>query len=96
MGGAVLMPRYEVRRRTVVTTSVVEARNETEARTKARDVWQQDAAIASLFADVHRQPPDPEPGDLRSEARYEETDTDRETEHRRSLRWEALRDEDER
>lgn len=50
------MTLWEVRRRTVVTASIVEARNETEARTKARDVWQQDAAIAALFADVEQRP----------------------------------------
>ena len=79
--------RYEVRRRTVLFSSVVEADSEMEARIKARDLWQQDAAIASLSADVLRQPPDPEPGDLRSELRYEETDADREAERRADERW---------
>lgn len=46
------MPLYEVRRRTVLSSSLVSAQSETEARFKARDVWQQDAAIASLSADV--------------------------------------------
>lgn len=81
------MPLYEVRRRTVLASSVVEADSEMEARIMARDVWQQDAAIASLSADVTRQPPDHEPGDLRSEERYEETDQDRETERRADHRW---------
>ena len=78
---------YEVRRRTVLASSVVEADSEMEARIKARDLWQQDAAIASLSADVLRQPPEPEPGDLRSELRYEETDADREAERRADERW---------
>lgn len=77
------MPTYQVERRTVMTYSVVEAANETEARFLARDVWQQDAAIAALAADVKRLPfPADDNGDARSEARYEETDTDRETERR--------------
>ena len=76
------MPIYEVRRRTVVTTSVVTAANETEARCLARDIWQQDAAIASLTATVDRQPHVDFSRDRVSEARYEETDADRETEQR--------------
>lgn len=62
------MPLYEVRRRTVLASSVVEAPDEMQARIKARDVWQQDAAIASLSADVIPQPPTPDDdGDSRSE-----------------------------
>lgn len=76
------MPIYEVRRHTVVTTSVVTAANETEARCLARDIWQQDAAIASLAATVQRQPFVDFTRDAESEARYEETETDRETEER--------------
>ena len=71
------MPRYEVRRRTVLTVSVVDAANEAEARFLARDAWQQDAAIAALAADVTRQPfPPDDNGDKRSEARYEHTEAD--------------------
>lgn len=72
------MPLYEVRRRTVLASATVTAANETEARCLARDAWQQDAAIASLSADVTCIPfvPDDD-GDARSEARYEETDHDR-------------------
>ena len=80
------MPIYEVRRRTVVTTSVVTAANETEARCLARDIWQQDAAIASLTATVDRQPHVDFSRDRVSEARYEETDADRETERMKGLR----------
>ena len=80
------MPTYEVRRRHVLTSSVVTAANETEARLLARDIWQQDAAIAALAADVIRAGPTvDDAGDARSEARYEETDDDRETERRRGL-----------
>lgn len=50
------MPVYEVRRRMVLFTATVTAANETEARFLARDAWQQDAAIASLTADVKRVP----------------------------------------
>lgn len=71
------MARFEVRRRTVLTVSVVDAANETEARFLARDAWQTDAAIAALAADVTRQPfPPDDNGDKRSEARYEHTDAD--------------------
>ena len=71
------MPRFEVRRRTVLTFSVVDAANETEARFLARDAWQQDAALAALAADVTRQPiPPDDNGDKRSEARYEHTEAD--------------------
>lgn len=76
------MPVYEVRRRTVLQTATVTAANETEARTLARDVFQQDAAIAALAADVTRQPylePYDRERDYASEARYEETE-DRESE----------------
>lgn len=77
------MPDYQVERRTVMTYSVVTAANETEARFLARDIWQTDAAIAALAADVKRLPfPVDDTGDARSEARYEETDDDRETEQR--------------
>lgn len=76
------MPIYEVRRHTVVSTSIVTAANETEARCKARDIWQQDAAIASLSATVQRQPHVDFNRDADSEARYEENDDDRETEQR--------------
>lgn len=80
------MPIYEVRRRTVVTTSVVTAANETEARILARDIWQQDAAIASLSATVQRQPVVDFTRDAESEQRYEETEDDRETERLKGLR----------
>lgn len=50
------MPVYEVRRRTVLTYSVVTAANELEARCLARDAWQQDAALSALAADVTRRP----------------------------------------
>ena len=83
------MPIYEVRRRTVVTTSVVTAANETEARCLARDIWQQDAAIASLTATVDRQPHVDFSRDRDSERRYEETETDRETEQREAERMGA-------
>ena len=81
------MPLYEVRRRTVLASSVVCAQNETEARFKARDVWQQDAAIAALAADVTRQPPDPEPGDERSEPRYEQSAADLDSDQVHAERW---------
>lgn len=81
------MPEYQVERRTVMTYSVVTAANETEARFLARDIWQTDAAIAALAADVKRLPfPVDDLGDARSEARYEETDDDRETERREAHR----------
>lgn len=80
------MPVYEVRRHTVVSTSVVTAANETEARCLARDIWQQDAAIASLSATVTRQPHVDFTRDAESEARYEETEDDRETERLKGLR----------
>ena len=80
------MPIYEVRRRTVVTTSVVTAANETEARCLARDIWQQDAAIASLTATVDRQPVVDFTRDAEPEQRYEETEDDRETERAKGLR----------
>ena len=81
------MPDYQVERRTVMTYSVVTAANETEARFLARDIWQTDAAIAALAADVKRLPfPVDDTGDVRSEARYEETDDDRETERREAHR----------
>lgn len=81
-----LMPTYEVHRHTVVTTAVVTAANETEARCIARDIWQQDAAIASLSATVHRQPHVDFTRDAQSELRYEETEADRETERLKGLR----------
>ena len=80
------MPVYEVRRHTVVTTSVVTAANETEARCLARDIWTQDAGIASLSATVTRQPHVDFTRDTESDARYEETDDDRETERAKGLR----------
>ena len=80
------MPIYEVRRRTVVTTSVVTAANETEARCLARDIWQQDAAIASLTATVDRQPHVDFTRDRESDDRYEENDADRESERAKGLR----------
>ena len=73
------MPTYEVRRRTVLTFSVVTAANETEARCLARDAWQQDAAIAALAADVTRRPNhDPADAalDSRSDSRYELSEAD--------------------
>ena len=81
------MPLYEVRRRTVLASSMVEAPDEMQARIKARDVWQQDAAIASLSADVIYITEPDDNGDERSELRYEETETDRETEARHDERW---------
>lgn len=73
------MPRYEVRRLTVLASTFVEARNETEARTKARDVFVREAQLAALAADVSLMPL-PEPydwgQDQRSEARYEYTKAD--------------------
>lgn len=80
------MPTYEVRRHTVVSTSVVQAANELEARCLARDIWQQDAAIASLSATVTRQPVVDFNRDAESEARYEDNDDDRETERLKGLR----------
>ena len=74
------MPTYEVRRRTVLAVATVTAANETEARFLARDVWQQDAAIAALAADVLRVPhfdPMDELLDAQSELRYLETEGDR-------------------
>ena len=71
------MPVFEVRRRTVLTCTTVTAANETEARFLARDVWQQDAAIAALAADVVRVPNlDPMDSylDEQSELRYENPD----------------------
>lgn len=82
------MPTYEVRRRTVLSSSVVTAANETEARFLARDIWQTDAAIAALAADVTRQPFGPDDADdARSEQRYEETASDRESEEAMMRRW---------
>jgi hypothetical protein len=80
------MPVYEVHRHTVVTTAVVTAANEAEARFLARDIWQQDAAIASLSATVQRQPLVDFNRDAESEQRYEETEADRETERAKGLR----------
>ena len=83
------MPVYEVRRRTVLAVATVTAANETEARFLARDVWQQDAAIAALAADVTRQPYEPDDGyDQRDEARYDGSTA---TEDARALRWGAGR-----
>ena len=73
------MPTYEVRRRTVLTFSVVTAANETEARCLARDAWQQDAAIAALAADVTRRPNHDSVDaalDSRSDSRYELSEAD--------------------
>lgn len=87
------MPLYDVRRKTVLRSSVVEAVNETEARFKARDVWQQDAAIVSLSAEVVRIAfTEDNDGDLLSELRYEETDRDRESELTERLRREDYRE----
>ena len=84
------MPRYEVRRRTVLTFSVVDAANEAEARFLARDAWQRDAAIAALAADVTRQPfPPDDNGDKRSEARYEHTEADAQDEAAKDRRLEG-------
>ena len=80
------MPVYEVRRHTVVTTTVVTAANETEARCLARDIWTQDAGIASLSATVTRQPHVDFTRDQESDTRYEETEDDRETERAKGLR----------
>ena len=77
----------------MLASATVTAANETEARTLARDVWQQDAAIAALAADVHRVPHvDPMDAylDEQSELRYTETETDRETEQRHARRWEGI------
>ena len=79
------MPVYEVRRRTVLAVATVTAANETEARFLARDVWQQDAAIAALAADVTRQRYEPDDGyDARDEQRY---DGSTDTEDDRARRW---------
>lgn len=79
------MPRYEVRRRTVLTFSVVDAANESEARFLARDAWQQDAAIAALAADVTRVP-NQDPFDKQRDDRADflpaDDDRDREREER--------------
>ena len=84
------MPRFEVRRRTVLTFSVVDAANETEARVLARDAWQRDAAIAARAADVTRQPfPPDDTGDKRSEARYEHTEADAQDEAAKDRRLEG-------
>ncbi len=84
------MPLYEVRRRTVLASSAVEAKNETEARFLARDVWVEDAKIAALCADVERLPlPPDDMGDDRSEARYVDTPADHEADEERARRWES-------
>lgn len=79
------MPRYEVRRRTVLTFSVVDAANESEARFLARDAWQQDAAIAALAADVTRVP-NQDPFDKQRDDKLDflpaDDDRDREREER--------------
>ena len=83
------MPTYEVRRRTVLAYCTVTAANETEARTLARDVFQQDAAIAALAADVIRRPnlePYDQERDNMDAARYDWNDHDTETEKRRDGR----------
>ena len=84
------MPTYEVRRQTVMSVAIVEAADEMGARIAARDVWQTEAGIASLTADVVAWPNvDPADAvlDARSELRYEETDADREAERRADERW---------
>lgn len=85
------MPTYEVRRLTVMSVAVVEASDEMGARIAARDVWQTDAGIASLTADVIAWPNvDPADAvlDARSELRYTETDNDRASEETELLRRE--------
>ena len=81
------MPLYEVRRRTVLASSMVEADSEMEARIKARDVWQQDAAMASLSADVVYITEPDDTGDERSELRYEETPADLDSDQVHAERW---------
>jgi hypothetical protein len=85
------MPAYEVRRtRPVLAVLVVEAASEEEAEYFAGKLWVEDAKAAAASADIKRQPSTPDDdGDTRSEARYEQTawddDSERIERERRNL-----------
>jgi hypothetical protein len=82
------MPTYEVRRvKPTLTTLIFEAASEDEARWFARQAWVEDAKDETAF-EAMRVPVAPDDsGDARSEARYEQTATDDESEQTERERW---------